>query len=149
MNRFEEKIYHEPNTGCWLWGAGCDRYGYGNFWFEGRTVSAHRFAYELYVGPIPDGLHVCHTCDIPSCVNPDHLWLGTNQENTQDKVDKGRLVISRGEAHGGAKLTTFDVCLIRELVAKKELTQREAARSWGVHPVTISEICRRKKWAHV
>lgn len=82
----------EPNTGCWLW-LGTIKGGYGNVAFCGRTMRTHRLAYELTHGPIPSGLCVCHRCDTPSCCNPDHLFLGTPNDNNQDKIRKGRDVI--------------------------------------------------------
>ena len=75
--------------GCWLWGGGKNKKGYGQFFLNSRRL-AHRVSYELFVGPIPDKLCVLHTCDAPSCVNPNHLWLGTNQDNINDRVKKGR-----------------------------------------------------------
>ena len=94
LERFEAKYVPEPNTGCWLWiGASDDRpgKGYGFIRFRGRkNWSAHRVSYTLFRGEIPEGMHVCHSCDTPACVNPDHLWLGTNQDNQLDKSIKGR-----------------------------------------------------------
>jgi len=84
----------EPNSGCWIWVAGVWRgrrgllYGYASF--QGRTRLAHRASYEAFKGPIPDGLCVCHACDNTLCVNPDHLWLGTQRDNMRDMTRKGR-----------------------------------------------------------
>ena len=98
--RFEEKFIPEPNTGCWIWMVGANKQGYGLFWADGRPTRAHRFAYAKYVGPIPDGLHVLHRCDVPSCVNPAHLFLGTNADNVADREIKGRGNPPYGERHG-------------------------------------------------
>lgn len=82
--------YVAKGDGCWLWTAGFGRRGYGKFWVNGHTVGAHRFSYEIAVGPIPDGLFVCHSCDNPPCVNPAHLWLGDALANQRDCKAKGR-----------------------------------------------------------
>lgn len=78
--------------GCWEWNRGRDKDGYGKFWLDGRTEQAHRVAWETFRGPIPDGKIICHHCDNPPCVNPDHLFLGTHLDNTLDAEAKGRRV---------------------------------------------------------
>lgn len=88
IDRFNAKINYTDT--CWLWTACKDKDGYGNFQFDGEKVRAHRFMYEIMKGPIPADICVCHTCDNPSCVNPDHLWLGTGSDNQKDSVLKGR-----------------------------------------------------------
>ena len=92
VDRFMAKVEPEPNTGCWLWTAFCHpETGYGVFKVRKNICNqAHRFAYELFVGPIPDGMICCHKCDNPPCVNPDHIFLGDKQANTSDMVRKGR-----------------------------------------------------------
>lgn len=91
--RFMAKISPEPMSGCWLWDAQTNHSGYGLIWTRGRqgkAVRAHRVSYELFKGPIDDGLFVCHKCDTPQCVNPDHLFLGRDIDNIHDMVSKGR-----------------------------------------------------------
>ena len=82
--RLATHAYPEPNSGCWLWGGPTFVTGYGAVVVNGASKSAHRLAYEVANGPIPPGMFVCHKCDVPGCVNPDHLWLGTRGENNRD-----------------------------------------------------------------
>ena len=91
QNRFEEK-FTKHESGCWLWNAACRTTGYGVFSYNGKPVTASRVSYILYKGTDPGDLFVCHTCDNPKCVNPDHLFLGTNQDNVEDRKRKGRPV---------------------------------------------------------
>lgn len=86
--RFENKIEKQEN-GCWLW-LGKLSSGYGRIAFKGVVRGSHRFFYILYKGEIPEGMYVCHACDVRNCVNPDHLWLGTAKDNAQDMAKKGR-----------------------------------------------------------
>ena len=110
IERFEEKFIPEPNSGCWLWFAASVR-GYGHFRFRGRQCRAHRVAYEMFIGPIPSGFSVLHDCDTPSCVNPQHLRLGTQADNMRDMMDRGRTLT--GSRNHSAKLTEDDVLAIR------------------------------------
>jgi len=135
---------------CWFWtGKTWPVTGYGRL---GRQ-RAHRLAYELFVGPIPNGrgFHgtcVCHTCDVRLCVNPAHLWLGTNGDNLRDMRDKGRLVAPRGAAHPRAKLTDDRVREIRKL-REAGLSLEALRERFGVTTSVLSGICRRTRWAHV
>ena len=90
IDRFIRKFEIDHETECWNWIAGIDGEGYGSFWLYGKNRSAHRVAYQISVGQIPEDMYICHSCDNPLCVNPDHLWLGTQAENLQDMRDKGR-----------------------------------------------------------
>lgn len=88
---FHELYTKEPMSGCWLWTGSFFANGYGRFKEIGVTgQKAHRRSYEIHKGKIPEGMYVCHSCDNPPCVNPDHLWLGTNSDNMKDMVRKGR-----------------------------------------------------------
>ena len=91
MEKFESKYIPEPMSGCWLWiGANSGKGGYGQISINGRIKRAHRVSWELHRGFIPEGMLVCHHCDTPPCVNPDHLFVGTYSDNTIDSVKKGR-----------------------------------------------------------
>lgn len=152
--RFWSKV--DKSGSCWLWQAATNSRGYGRFGIGSRTVKAHRFAYELVNGPIPEGLHILHSCDHPGCVRPDHLRAGTHQENMADMVSKGRQAKgetiakhTRGSKQGLAKLTEADVVTIKELLNSKQHSQRDIAKLFGVKHNTISGINTGKYWSHV
>jgi hypothetical protein len=137
--RFEEKVMPEPNTGCWLWMGKVCTNGYGEFWPKPDVAEqAHRTAWILYVGPIPEGMNVLHKCDTRSCVNPLHLFLGTQKDNMQDCVKKGRF---RGGPnantdHRPSPLTESQVLAIRADTRPKRLIARE----YGIDPKTVRNI---------
>ena len=87
---WQERLIPEPNSGCWLWDGAVNNDGYGTIFRGGKQHKVHRLAWEEAHGPIPDGLNVCHTCDVPACCNPAHLFLGSQQDNMQDCLGKGR-----------------------------------------------------------
>lgn len=126
-------------TGCWLWTGYITDNGYGRI----SDQFAHRLSYAAHYGDIPDGMHVLHKCDVKPCVNPSHLFLGTNNDNVADRVAKDRS--ARGMGHGLAKLTKFKVLAIRE----SNRTQKQLARIYGVDQTSIGNILRRKTWSHV
>ena len=96
--RLEASVQMEATTGCWLWERSIlVSGGYGQMNWQGRPSRAHRLSYEEYVGPIPGGMMVCHRCDTPACINPEHLFLGTNADNVADRDKKGR--VAKGEIH--------------------------------------------------
>lgn len=140
-------VAEDAETGCLLWQGGMAGPGYGTLYHKGRHRYAHRLAWELTFGPIPAGMHVLHKCDRPLCVNPDHLFLGTHQENMADRERKRRS--ARGERHGRAKLSKRQVRAIRREYAAGGVTLRELAEEYGVTPAHISAIGRGKAWAHL
>lgn len=148
---FETKFRVTP--GCWLWERGLSKDGYGQFRAHGKSWLAHRFSFAVYVGPILEGMYVCHRCDNRKCVNPDHLWLGTTQDNTADRCAKNRSArnfgqpgnIQPGVENGNALL---DDNAVRSIRTDGRL-QREIAISYGVSASTISLIKSRKLWRHV
>ncbi len=146
ISAFEEKFYPEPNTGCWLWG-GPTTHGYGYLSIKGKSYRAHRYSYKIYNGEIPDGLVVCHKCDVRCCVNPDHLFLGTQLENVADVMQKRRNVY--GSRCGAAKLSEESVIKIRNLRATGNYTYEKLAQMFGVADRTISRAARGLWWKEV
>lgn len=134
----------EPNSGCWLWFGSQRGKGYGGVNINGKTENAHRVSYRAFRGPL-NGLHVCHRCDNPLCVNPDHLFLGTNRDNSLDRERKGRMPHHRGENGSAAKLTEADVLFIRQ---SKEPLQA-LARKFGVAWITVKSAKTGVTWAHL
>lgn len=133
----------EPNSGCWLWLKGSARYG--ELWINGQHKKAHRVAYMLFVGAIPDGLCVCHHCDNPVCINPKHLFLGTHADNSHDRDAKGRRVNPCGEAHGKSKLTEENIRDIRRRILAGD-THLEIGQDLGVHKGTVTNIHLGNTW---
>lgn len=117
--------------------------GYGVMAVEGRNIGAHRASYEAFVGPIPDGLFVCHKCDVRDCVNPDHLFVGTRLENMQDAAAKKRM--PRMEGHPNAKLTADDVRAIKS----DNASLRKIAAKYGVGQTAIFRIKHGEYWRDV
>jgi hypothetical protein len=133
-------------SGCWIW-KGCSlKRGYGQVRFNGIKQSAHRMSWILVKGAILDGLWVLHKCDNPPCVNPEHLFLGTHEENVKDCVAKGRALGPRGEMQGNSKLTRDQVLEIRERIAEGE-SDVVLGQAYGVSGRTINDIRHRKRWA--
>lgn len=163
MERFWSKV--NKTDSCWLWIGSTDSSGYGSFSVKdgkGRKVwSAHRFAYTQLVDAIPDGMLVCHHCDTPRCVNPDHLFLGTDADNNADMIRKGRNrhptgdqhgthtkpeSVRRGSSNGLAKLTEDQVLEIRNRYAKGGVSQTALAKEFNVHQGTISKVVLNKSY---
>lgn len=141
--RFWEKV--DKSGDCWIWTASVLKTGYGCIRIDKRTIRAHRIAYELANGPVPDGLLLRHTCDNRRCVNPAHLVPGTHKENAQDALDRGRHLV--GEDDPKAKLSNRDVAAIRTALASG-ITGRSLARRYAVDESMISQIKNRKARRH-
>ncbi len=158
IERILEKASRVPFSGCWIFTGAVNHFGYGIVGTGGRgmpTDRAHRITYRHFCGEIPSGMFVCHTCDVPSCCNPDHLFLGTNQDNVNDMVKKKRNskpprnlhVI--GSKHPLSKLTEEQVKVIRDTYKKLGCTQDELAKCYGVARQTISKVVNGKRFTHV
>ena len=161
-------IQPHMQTPCWIWTAYKNKDGYGRFGVGDKILSAHRVVWTFTHCPIPNdnsphGICVLHRCDLTSCVNPDHLFIGTQTDNIRDRESKGRgnhtcgekhhMRIhpekAQGEANGRAKLTIEQIIDIRTIYAAGGTTQRHLATLFGMSEPTINQIIRRKKWAHV
>lgn len=131
---------------CWLWTGATSLNGYGVTSYKKQCLRAHRMMYELTKGPIPDGMYVCHSCDVRLCCNPDHLFLGSHFDNMVDMFEKGRA--PRGDHNGNHKLTPEQVLEIRRL-SGEGLSGAELSRRFGISSVQVSKIVRRTRWAHL
>ena len=163
-DRFAEKYVVDAITGCWNWTSTVNGGGYGTIGLGTRSEGkdfAHRVSYRLHCGDIPDGMVVCHKCDNRRCVNPEHLFLGSQQDNLDDAKSKARIRVGenwatparlngicKGEEHGQAKLTEVDVRRILQLHAIG-LDNTSLARRFGVTRRQVRNIVNRKNWKHV
>ena len=145
--RFNKKYQVQKNS-CWLWIGGTrlnsKGVAYPRHWTDDfKSIGAHRFAYELAHGAIPKGMYVCHKCDTPLCVNPDHLFVGTHHDNMRDMVVKNRSFTGRGEnKKGRAKITNQQA----EEIRKMDISQSKIAVIFGVSQTTIGRIKRKESY---
>lgn len=136
----------EPNTGCWLWSGTWVRDNYGTY---GNT-RAHRLSWMVFKGPIPKGRSVCHRCDTPSCVNPDHLFIGTHTDNMIDASKKGRLNVKKpglqGENHHSSKITNQEARDISDKYKAGGISQYALARQYGICQAHVCRIIKSKRY---
>ena len=141
-------------SGCWLWTGAYfwdPKRGnrYGKIWVKGKLKHAHRVSWELHNGPIPDGLFVLHKCDNHACVNPAHLYPGTQAQNVLDTRDRGRMNhvnASRGEKHLNAKLTVEQAFEVRSLAVNRAMPQTKIAAVFGISQSVVGRIARGEAW---
>lgn len=142
----DPRVHPEPNSGCWLWG-GDQRNGYGKACYEGKYYALHRLSWSLVNGPIPEGLFICHKCNVKTCVNPDHLYAGTQTQNMADRKRTGKPWGPKGENTGKAVLTDRDVIEIRRL--KSERSVKDIAALYNMSASTVFKILSRTTWRHI
>lgn len=155
IDRFWPKV-NKTET-CWFWtGAADSKWGYGSLYHEDRVHLAHRVSWMLFRGPIPEGMDVCHKCDTPPCVNPDHLFIGTRLDNMRDCSFKGRHFLQknpsrarRGEQCHKSKFITGEVIAIRAIYAHGGIGLTRLSRAYGISKSAMHSIVTRKSWAHV
>lgn len=148
--RLLEKSIPEPNTGCWLWTASHKSNGYGYMWGGSKKEHSHRLSYSLFKGAIPSVMFVLHRCDQPACINPDHLFVGTQSDNLNDCVKKGRHrpASLKGEVNHKSKLTDLDVEAIRS-ATKKPRYLYELSEKYGVSRGSICAVRNGRTWKHL
>lgn len=148
IERFLSHVYPEPNTGCWLWAACTNKKtGYGVVGDKANDFGhAHRKSYFLFKGDFDRSMHVLHTCDVRCCVNPDHLYLGSNLDNSADKMRRGRQ--ANGERIATSKLNVNQVLQIR-IDKKLGISSREIGGKYGIARQNVNAIISRKHWSHI
>lgn len=134
---------------CVMWEGATSRGGYPVVFRKGKTQLYHRWRWRQLHGPIPKKMCVCHRCDTPGCVNPDHWFLGTHQENMIDKMLKGHIKVAKGEDAGNAKLTEAKVTEIRVLYKTGRYSMREIGKLYDVNCTTVHKIVKRITWKHL
>lgn len=149
---FWEKVNIGKPDECWLWkGCTCGSgHKYGSAYFERKLTKAHRIAWEITHGPIPKGLLACHHCDTPLCVNPSHLFIGTNQDNQDDMERKGRrrYGVTLGEDNPLTKITKAQAAEVRRL-SKLGVFQKDISSITGVTKTNVGAIVQRRTWRHI
>jgi hypothetical protein len=140
---FESHFIPITESGCWIWIGGLRENGYGYHAFNGKKEQAHRISWEIYKGPIPQGKFVLHKCDVRPCVNPDHLFIGTQKDNIQDCIQKGR--IANGERIGNSLLTEDQVSKIKN----DHRSYRVIAKDFHVEATAIFRIKHGITWKHI
>lgn len=126
---------------CWLWTAGGHKFGYGEFRIGRTLVRAHRYSYEIHKGEIPEGLGINHTCDNPKCVNPEHLYAGTQKDNLNDALSRGRF--------SNRLLTKEQVLEIKTLLSSTSINPHQISKLYKVYPTTIYDIRDGRTWTHL
>lgn len=139
----EKRTVVIAESGCWIWMLSTVRGGYGKVSIDGKSHTAHRAIWEKKNGPVPSGLILCHRCDTPSCVNPDHLFVGTHSDNSLDMVTKNRA--AKGEKIGNSKLTSDVVGKIRSMTG----TYKSIGEAFGISESAVWYVRNNVTWRHI
>lgn len=145
MNNFWNRTKLE-STDCLVWLGYCDKDGYGRITIDGKSFRCHRIAWELAYGIIPNSLLVLHKCDNPSCLNPEHLFLGTISDNNKDCVFKGRASGNSSQHTSGAYATKLTSIQVQEIRKIKEISQKQIAKKFHISQAHVSDIRSFKSW---
>ena len=148
LNNFWKKVNKNAPNNCWEWTASLDSKFYGQFRLNGKNILAHRLSWIILVGLIPDNLCVLHKCDNTKCINPDHLWLGTQQDNIKDMFKKGRAKSRIGESNPACKLTTKQVLCIKALLKNGDKLSN-VAKLYNINRCTVADIKYGRSWTSV
>lgn len=135
-------------NGCWVWQKAKHKQGYGNFSYKRKCLLAHRVSWMLHYGELDKDILVLHKCDNPPCVNPEHLFLGTDRDNVKDSISKGRFTRAKGEGQWFSKLTDENVLEIRKM-AFEGIMQKDIAKKFGMDWRHIGAIIRKQSWKHI
>ena len=157
IERFNKYIQKGKQDECILWTGGRFYNGYGQFRLGKKKIKAHRFSFVIHKGPIPEGMLVCHRCDNPICVNPDHLWLGTSKQNSEDRDKKGRMGdcgacckkttgMFKGVKNPAAKITQADADSIRKKYTTGKYTYRKLAKIFYLSSASIANVIKERTW---
>jgi len=141
----------EPNSGCWLWIGSINRLGYGQTAYFSGITKAHRLSWSVHRGPIPDRMMVLHKCDNRQCINPDHLFLGTQTDNMRDMTAKGRgkVIPQPGASNPMARLSEASAASALARYRAGGISQHALARDYGVAVMTINRLVRGQTWKHL
>lgn len=146
LSRFWNKV--EKTSSCWEWKAASSG-GYGYISVKGQNTRVSRVSYELHFGKIPQGLYVCHKCDNPGCVRPDHLFLGTALDNARDRDNKGRRIPPAGTSNGYHKLSEKNVLDIIEIYKSGQYSQEQLGKKYGISQAHVSRLIKKQSWRHI
>ena len=149
IRRFWSRVDKKGPDECWLWTAGRFNHGYGRFFVWPKERTAHWVSYVLAYGELPHGTETCHKCDVKLCVNPNHLFAATHQENVQDSTRKGRRARLKGMTNKNAKLTDAHVLEMRRIYELGEASTPMLGRMFDVSQATAFNIVARKTWTHI